>query len=87
MKYLIVLLVVLAGAWLLVGRRRGGRRDGLEGRDRAEPKVPPAEPPAIDAVTMVACAHCGVHVPAAELCFDAAGRPYCGEAHRAAGPR
>lgn len=87
MKYLLVLLVVLAGAWLLTARRRGGRRDGLGGGDRAEPRVPPAEPPAIDAVTMVACAHCGVHVPAAELVFDAAGRPYCSDAHRVAGPR
>lgn len=87
MKYVIVLLVVLVGAWLLLGRRRTDRRDELQGRERADPRVPPAEPPAIDAVTMVACAHCGVHVPAADLCFDAAGRPYCSEAHRAVGPR
>jgi uncharacterized protein len=87
MKYLIVLLVVVAGAWLLLGRRRGGQRDGLEGNERADPRVSPAEPPAIDAVTMVACAHCGVHVPAAELQFDAAGLPYCSDAHRVAGPR
>jgi uncharacterized protein len=87
MKYLIVLLVVVAGAWLLLGRRRGSQRDGLKGRASADPRVPPAEPPAIDAVTMVACAHCGVHVPAAELHFDAAGRPYCSDAHRVAGPR
>jgi uncharacterized protein len=87
MKYLLVLLVVVAGAWLLLGRGRGGRRGGLPGQERAEPRVPPAGTPAIDAVTMVACAHCGVHVPAADLCFDAAGRPYCSEAHSVAGPR
>jgi uncharacterized protein len=87
MKYLLVLLVVVVGAWLLLGRGRGSRRDGLPGDRRAEPRVPPAAPPAIDAVTMVACAHCGVHVPAADLCFDAAGRPYCSDAHRVAGPR
>jgi uncharacterized protein len=87
MKYLLVLLVVVAGAWLLLGRGRGARRDGLPGQERAGPRVPPAGPPAIDAVTMVACAHCGVHVPAAELCFDTAGRPYCSEAHSVAGPR
>lgn len=86
MKYLLVLLVVAFFGWLLLGRRRGGR-DSLKGRDGAEPRVPPAAPPAIDAVTMVACAHCGVHVPAAELIFDVAGRPYCSDAHRAAGPR
>jgi hypothetical protein len=28
-----------------------------------------------------------VHVPAAELQFDAAGLPYCSDAHRVAGPR
>ena len=36
---------------------------------------------------MLACAQCGLHVPKAEALFDAAGRPYCGEAHRLAGPR
>jgi len=36
---------------------------------------------------MLACAHCGVHLPQAEAQMDVAGRPYCGEAHRLLGPR
>ena len=36
--------------------------------------------------TMVACAHCGVHLPQHEACADAAGLPYCSDAHRLAGP-
>lgn len=31
------------------------------------------------------CAHCGVHLPASES-VSAAGRDYCSEAHRDAGP-
>jgi uncharacterized protein len=78
MKYLLLLLVVLAAlAWLSIGRRR---RNGTppEGRGaRREPVAP----------TMIACAHCGVHLPQPDALFDAAGRPYCSDAHRLAGPR
>jgi uncharacterized protein len=38
-------------------------------------------------VAMVECAHCGVHLPPADAEFDAAGLPYCGQAHRIAGAR
>jgi uncharacterized protein len=79
MKYLLLLLVVLlAVAWFSIGRRR---RDGNPpaggGSARREPVAP----------TMVACAHCGVHLPQPDALFDAAGRPFCSEAHRLAGPR
>jgi uncharacterized protein len=75
-KYLILLLVlVVAAAWLWRGRRRDRSASG------------PAERPAQGAATMVACAHCGVHLPQPEALFDAAGRPYCSDAHRVAGPR
>ncbi len=79
---MLVLLVVLGGAWLLFGRKRGSGSAKVGERPPA-----PAKPPAVEAVTMVACAHCGVHVPAADLLFDAAGLPFCSAAHRAAGPR
>jgi uncharacterized protein len=36
---------------------------------------------------MLACAHCGVHLPGDETVRDEAGRAYCGDAHRLAGPR
>lgn len=81
MKYLLVLLVVVVGLWLLLrsrgtppadpGSGRGGRggRDG----DKAEP--------------VVACAHCGLHLPRHDAIVDGSGRPFCSDAHRLAGPR
>ncbi len=82
MKYVLLLAVVALALWWF--KRRG-----------AEPprKAPPAPPkptartPAAEPLTMVACTHCGVHLPQADALMDASGRPYCGEAHRAAGPR
>ena len=75
MKYL-VLLGVLVLAWVLFfkGRRKPPPPVGRRG---ADPQV----------AAVLACAHCSLHVPKAEAVFDAAGRPYCGEAHRQAGPR
>jgi uncharacterized protein len=56
----------------------GRRRDGKGPPPGAAP--PPPQP-------MLACAHCGVHLPRAEALMDPAGRPFCTEAHRLAGPR
>jgi uncharacterized protein len=36
---------------------------------------------------MHACAHCGVHLPHADMQADNSGRLFCSEAHRLAGPR
>jgi uncharacterized protein len=76
---LVVIVLVLLLAWLLFGstrrRARGARRDG----DPAPGRSTPVE-------DMVACVHCGVHLPASQaLLLD--GRSYCSEAHRSAGPR
>jgi uncharacterized protein len=79
MKYLL-LLVILA----VVGLAFFGRR-------RPRPPAPPPQPgkpsAQADPQTMLACAHCGVHLPQAEARMDVAGRPYCGDAHRLLGPR
>lgn len=76
MKYLLVLIVVLVVGWMLL--RRGAPRapDGQSAR-RTRRDAPAA---------MVACAHCGLHLPQHEAVTDAAGRPYCSDAHRLAGP-
>lgn len=73
MKFLILLLAVLVLVWLLRGARR-----------RVQP--PPAPPaPARTADTaqpIVACQHCGVHLPRSEA-LPGRGGVFCGEAHRA----
>jgi uncharacterized protein len=77
LKYLLVLVVVGVALWLMLRGREsppGGR--GAQPRRRAGA-----------AATMVACAHCGLHLPAGEAVTDAAGRAFCSDAHRLAGPR
>jgi len=76
MKYLLVVLVVCFVLWLMFGRGRRG--DGAARR---------ASPSKAKPVAMIACAHCGVHLPQTDALLDAGGRLYCGEAHRLAGPR
>jgi uncharacterized protein len=79
MKLLLLLVVLaIAVAWV-VGR--GGR--GSNQVPRNKPKADKLKEPA----QMLACSHCGVHLPRAEAAFDAAGQPYCSAEHRVAGPR
>ncbi len=75
-KILILLAVVFGVLWLLKGRRRG---------EGASTKARPVETPKPQ--SMLACAHCGVHLPQNDVVADAAGRPFCSDAHRLAGPR
>lgn len=77
MKYLLLLLVLAIGLYLLLGRRRTG----------GDAPAPPPPPKQDAAAPMVACAHCGVHLPRDDALLDAGGRSFCGEAHRIAGPR
>lgn len=76
MKYLLVLVVIAIGFWMLNKRLRGPV-------NRRPP--PGARPPQAPAA-MVACAHCGLHLPAADAVREGA-HVYCGEAHRLLGPR
>lgn len=75
MKYLLVLLVVVLAAWLLFGRR-GAKAPG-------RPRAPWTK----GTQAMLACAHCGLHLPEADTTRDGEGRAFCSEAHRLAGPR
>jgi uncharacterized protein len=86
-KVLLVLgiLVVALAWWTLARRRQSGDRGNRAAGDRAT-RRPGADRRGAPA-TMLACAHCGVHLPQSDALFDAGGRPYCGEAHRLAGPR
>ena len=83
MKYLVVLLVVGVGFWMLLSRLRGpGRapRDGASTKPAATP-TPKAGP-----VVMVACAHCGLHLASADAVADGT-QAYCTDAHRRLGPQ
>jgi uncharacterized protein len=73
MKYLVIVLVVVALVWLV---RAGRRRVDTATRQRA-PRG--AEP-------MVTCAHCGLHLPRGEA-LAAGDEWYCDEAHRVAHAR
>ncbi len=80
LKLLLMVAVLAVAAWFWMGRRR-------------PPGAPPAaKPPTKKAAdqapqSMIACAHCGVHLPQSDALMDAAGKPYCTEAHRLQGPR
>jgi uncharacterized protein len=71
MKYLLLILAVLALVWLLRGARR-----------RVEPPSTSQPPATAAAQPIVACRHCGVHLPQHEA-LPGRGGVFCGEAHRA----
>jgi uncharacterized protein len=71
---LLVVIVALVVLWLLLR--------GLVRRARGESELPRKPPPA-PPQAMLACAHCGVHLPRDEA-LPGRGGVFCGEAHRAA---
>ncbi|MGH6647123.1 PP0621 family protein [Aquabacterium sp.] len=78
-KYLLLGLLI---AWLFFASPWG------RPRPRNAPSRKPAAPPS--PLQMVACAHCGMHLPANEaLVSSQAGEQhhFCSEDHRRAGPR
>jgi uncharacterized protein len=80
MKFVVLLIVVVGGLlWLAMGRRKTPL-DSAPKPDAAKAAAPGAPQ------TMLACAHCGVHLPSADALRDAAGHAYCSDAHRLAGP-
>lgn len=88
MKYLLVLIVVVLGLWVLL-RKRGGAVGTGTGKDAGSetPASGPRPAARLAPSAMVACAHCDLRLPEGEAQFDALGRPFCSEAHRLAGPR
>lgn len=74
MKFLILLLAILAGVWIW----RSGRDKRL-----ADRTPPPVDPSTKNTGTqpMVACRHCGVHLPGADAIAGRLGS-YCSTAHR-----
>jgi uncharacterized protein len=78
MKYLLVLVVVAVLVWMLMARQRSRSKDTRQDGAGRNSKPPTA---------MLACAHCGLLLPPDEATHDAAGRPFCSQAHSLAGPR
>ena len=71
MKFALLLLAVLALLWLLRGSRRGA------------PPVVKKPPPTTAPQKMLACAHCGMHLPRDDA-LPGRGGVFCGDAHRQA---
>lgn len=70
MKLLLLIGVVLLGAWLWRSGRRASTKDSVK---REAPSTPQSE--------MVRCLHCAVHLPAAEALQGRLGA-YCTTEHR-----
>ncbi|MEO5843774.1 MAG: PP0621 family protein [Caldimonas sp.] len=70
MKYFLFLVAVFVLLWLLRGALN--RRGGADAVRPATPKTPQE---------MIACAHCGVHLPRDEA-LPGRGGVFCGDAHR-----
>ena len=73
MKALVILLTILAGVWL-VKRSMKRRQDAAAPQRAGAPRQLP----------MLACAHCGMHVPAHEMVKGQRGNHFCSAAHQQA---
>jgi len=80
-KIVIVLVALALLVWLVLGSTR---RRAKEARPR-DPAAAAEAKPATKVEGMVACAHCGVHLPASQALLGQ-GRPYCCVEHRDGGP-
>jgi uncharacterized protein len=102
MKYLVLIAVLLVVGWFTWGRRKRGlppadaaRKSAAKSAGTAAdpaaaksaPKPAPKTPGKNSPQPMLACAHCGVHLPQADAVLDTQGRSFCGAAHQLAGPR
>jgi uncharacterized protein len=75
-KLLITLAVVVLALMWWFGKGRGGGA----GTRRKQAGQPP------QAQAMVACAHCGLHLPQPDAVEGESGRHYCSVEHRRLGP-
>ena len=76
MKYLLLIVIVVA---VLLIARAGQRRVA----DKAARRPPQPSESSTGAQPMLACAHCGIHLPRNES-LPGRGGVFCDEAHRAA---
>ena len=79
MKYLLVIALVLVVFWLWRHNRDTERQAARDDTARARPRAGP--PQGNEAIEMVACDVCHVHLPRSEALIGAKGI-YCSDAHR-----
>lgn len=77
-RVLVLLAIVVGLVWWVSSRVRGAKRSA-----RRPDATSDGTPPVRD---MIACAHCGVHLPRDEAVVEGE-RLFCGDAHRRLGPR
>ncbi len=75
MKYLVLVAIVVAVLFLAKLGRRGGR-SSVQGESIKPSPLPEKQ-------ALLACAHCGVHLPVNES-LPGRGGVFCDEAHRSA---
>lgn len=80
MKYVLVLGVVMFGIWLW---RHNRRLEAREHHRTQRPTAPSKPQPPLPPTDMVACSHCGLHLPLHDAIPGQNGR-YCTDAHRRA---
>ncbi len=78
MKFFLLLAAFFVVIWLM----RGGRRRVPPSPPPQAPVVPPAGAPSASE-SIVACVHCGLHLPQSEAVTGEVGW-FCGDAHRQA---
>lgn len=79
MRYLLLILFIVLIVFATRALRRLGQRDDGAPRDSAGGAAGRGE-----GAVMLACAHCGLHLPRNETLPGRDGGVYCSEAHRAA---
>jgi len=82
MGKILIWIAVGAAAWLAWKLYQTSQRRIAQSQRPATDSDKPAQPgPQASPERMVACAHCGVHLPASESVNDPAGRAFCSVAH------
>ncbi len=76
------LLLALAVFWLWHSPALRGKKPGQVKPNRPQQPQPSPQKGAGPTDTMVACAHCGVHLPTSESVRNSRGDTFCGTAHR-----